>query len=299
MKEKVIGLITAMSLSLNLMSCGPSQNNSVPVSNPVSTSAQTPVIKPEMILLQGGKFQMGSNSSDSSADESPVHSVTLNSFYIGKYEILQKEYLSMLTPNPSRFKNDDTLPVESVTWFDAIKYCNELSKKDSLPPAYNVKSGELLDASGKVTTDVTKVKGYRLPTEAEWEYAAKGGDKSGGFKYSGSNTVDEIAVYEANSYIKDISSPDYGTHKAGSLKTNEQGLFDMSGNVWEWVQDWYDPYNSNTVTNPYISSGSSSRVLRGGSWIDRAVFQRVSCRYYLTPETRYSDIGFRIVRSAP
>jgi len=139
---------------------------------------------------------------------------------------------------------------------------------------------------------------FRLPTEAEWEYAARGGNKSRGYQYSGSNRIDDVAVYEENSYKKGRSSPDYGTHNVKTKQSNELGLYDMSGNVWEWCQDWFGDYPSSAQTNPTGSSLGSHRVRRGGSWDDtwdiNARYCRVASRYFNAPDDRRSNLGLRL-----
>jgi sulfatase modifying factor 1 len=203
---------------------------------------------------------------------------SISSFYIGKFLVTQKEYFAIMKINPSNFKGDvstavstSNLPVETVSWFDAIRFCNALSKKHDLQPVYNESTGEFLNS-------VTNLKGYRLPSEAEWVFTAKGGNKSGGFKFSGSNKIDEVAWYSANSDSK--------THPVGSLKPNELGIYDMSGNVWEWCHDWY-----------ILGFG---RVIRGGSWHKGgdANYVSVSSRYGYDPDGRTSFIGFRVTRTS-
>lgn len=242
---------------------------------------------PEMILIQGGTFQMGNPGY-----ATPVHTVTLSSFYLGKYEITQKQYKAITGTNPSYFKNwlDDNFPVEDVTWFDAIKYCNGLSISQGLPVSYKENTGELLDSSGNVTTDITKVKGYRLPTEAEWEFAAKGGSNFPDYEFSGSDRPDYAGWYKSNAAEK--------IHNVGLKQPNGLGIFDMTGNVSEWVTDWYTNYSVSTQVNPYFSTGGSNRLQRGGSWFDNSSLLMDSGRNPVTPNLfdRYS--GFRVCRSS-
>jgi len=173
------------------------------------------------VFVEGGTFQMGSNDGDS--DEKPVHSVTVSSFYVGKFEVTQKEYQNVMGKNPSYFKGENN-PVENVTWYDAVKYCNKRSEKEGRTPSYNINGNN-------VTCDFS-ANGYRLPTEAEWEYAARGGNKSQNYKYSGSNKIGDVAWYDSNSGLR--------THPVGQKAPNELGIYDMTGNVWEWCWDWYD-----------------------------------------------------------
>ena len=179
-----------------------------------------------------------------------------------------------------------------MTWWDAIAYCNWLSEKEKLPKAYD-NNGNLLDKDGRITTDITKVLGYRLPTEAEWEYAARGGNKSRGYQYAGSSTVGDVAWYKDNSGGK--------TQEVGKKAPNELGLYDMSGNVWEWCSDLYGNYSSSAQTNPYNnnSTADSSRVDRGGSWYYSATYVRVAYRDYYSPTRTYYRLGFRICRTVP
>lgn len=224
----------------------------------------------KMVAVEGGTFTMGATEeqgSDVNFDERPEHEVTLSNYSIGQTEVTQALWVAVMGSNPSWFNGyakDNTeidfgvnlqRPVESMSW-DA---CQEFISK-------------LNAMTGKV---------FRLPTEAEWEYAARGGKQSNGFKYAGSNTLDEVAWYDANaSYYVGIDSPDYGTHTVGTKSPNELGLYDMSGNVWEWCQDWYSKYaylNSDSV-DPKGPSRGTYHVERGGSWVDEAKFCRVSCR---------------------
>ena len=217
----------------------------------------------EMIKVQGGTFTMGCTSeqgSDCYDNENPSHRVTVSSFYIGKYEVTQALWEAVMGSNPSDFKGGN-LPVENVSWDN----CQEFIRK------LNSKTG----------------KNFRLPTEAEWEYAARGGNKSNGYKYSGSNSIDNVAWYYGNSGNK--------THTVGSKSPNELGIYDMSGNVWEWCSDWYGSYSSGSQTNPTGPSSGSYRVLRGGSWYGDAGDCRVSNRNDDDPDGRYGNCGFRLI----
>jgi formylglycine-generating enzyme required for sulfatase activity len=237
-----------------------------------------------MVLVEGGTFRMGSaNGYD---DAKPVHTVTVRGFYMGKYEVTQKEWLELMEENPSCFKGDN-LPVETVSWYEAVEYCNRLSLREGLTPAYRG-SGE------NITCDFT-APGYRLPTEAEWEYAAKGGNKAPAvYEYSGGNSVDRAAWYSWNSGSS--------THPVGTKEPNDLGLYDMSGNIYEWCWDRYGSYSSWDQTNPAGPSSPASsgvnRVLRGGSWYDSAAYVRSANRGFNTPSARHSGLlGFRLVRS--
>jgi formylglycine-generating enzyme len=237
----------------------------------------------ELIAVQGGSFDMGSNDGDS--DEKPIHSVTLSDFYIGKYEVTQEQYEKVMGKNPSDFKNSGkNAPVESVTWYDAVEFCNKLSEQEGLQKCYS-------GSGNSIKCDFSK-NGYRLPTEAEWEYAAKGGSKSKGYKYSGSNNLGEVGWYEDNSGGK--------THSVGGKKSNELGIYDMSGNVWEWCWDWYGDYSSSAQTNPHGQGSGSYRVLRGGSWFYYARYCRTANRNVnLYPTYSNFNVGFRLSRANP
>ena len=218
----------------------------------------------EMVFVKGGTFTMGATAeqgSDAESDEKPTHSVTVSDFYIGKYEVTQAQWKAVMGSNPSYSKGDN-LPVEWVSWNDIQEFITKL----------NAQTG----------------KKFRLPTEAEWEYAARGGHKSKGYKYSGSNSISDVAWYGDNSSSK--------IHPVGQKSPNELGIYDMSGNVWEWCQDWYSSsaYSSSSQTNPTGPSSGSSRVLRGGSWNYSAGSCRVSLRYYNTPDYRDFNRGFRL-----
>ena len=218
--------------------------------------------EPEMVFVEGGTFQMGSSSGDSI--EQPVHSVTLSSFNIGKYEVTQAQWKAVMGSNPSNFSGCDNCPVEQVSWNDVQEFIREL----------NAQTG----------------KNYRLPTESEWEYAARGGEQSRGYTYSGSNDINAVAWHGGNS--EEI------THAVGGKQANELGIYDMSGNVWEWCSDWYDNYSGNSETNPTGASWGLYRVLRGGSWFDDADFCRAAFRDGYNPGHWLFDYGFRLVLPA-
>lgn len=253
----------------------------------IEWSENTPI--PQTVFVKGGSFQMGSN--DGRANEQPIHTVTIKDFNIGKYEVTVKEYLAFCEATNSNYpewlevgnkyhvetgtdgyyKNkgysrtgSDNLPIVGVSWNNAKAYCKWLSE----------------------TTGQT----YRLPTEAEWEYAARGGNQSNGYKYSGSNNIDEVAWYNDNSGSK--------THPVGTKKANELGIYDMSGNVWEWCEDkWHDNYqNAPTDGSAWLQNGDNTRVLRGGSWGSLNNYCRVASRNDFNPSNRSYSGGFRVVR---
>ncbi|NLH93406.1 MAG: formylglycine-generating enzyme family protein [Candidatus Cloacimonetes bacterium] len=233
-----------------------------------------------MVFVEGGSFQMGSNDGDS--DEKPAHQVRVSSFWIGKYEVTQKEWKEVMGSNPSYWK-DDKLPVEQISWYDAVDYCNKRSLKEGLRPCYS--------GSGNSITCDWNANGYRLPTEAEWEYAALGGVKRKGYKYSGSSIISSVAWYDGNSGNK--------THEVGTKAANELGIYDMSGNVWEWCWNWYDSayYTLSPDLDPRGAGLGSYRSLRGGSWYFKDSYCRISNRNGSDPDFRSFNHGFRVVRA--
>ncbi len=240
-------------------------------------------IPDNMIFVKGGTFLMGSNNDHS--DEKPVHSVTVSDFYIGKYEVTQKEWKEIIDYNPSYFKGDN-LPVDRITWYDAIKFCNAKSKKEGLTPCYS--------GNGKYIKCNFNANGYRLPTEAEWEYAARGGQKTLWYKYAGSNNINYVAWYRDNSGKK--------THPVGTKQPNELGIYDMSGNVEELCWDWYGEhyYKKSPRYNPHGPNFGRDIVSRGGDYLETNRYGDCPVRRRNYNERDYSDcnIGFRIVKNA-
>jgi formylglycine-generating enzyme required for sulfatase activity len=239
----------------------------------------------QMVFVQGGTYIMGCTE-EQKIDctelpagikekcnnnciewELPKHEVTLSNFYICKFEITQNQWKSVMNDSndslisrSSYFQGDD-LPMESVSWIDVQKFIEILNER-----------------TGKI---------YRLPTEAEWEYAARGGNKSHPCKYSGDNNIDSVAWYKNNA--------NGGTHPVGTKKANELGIYDMSGNVWEWCSDKFDEYTSEPQINPTVTSEGNYYILRGGSWDSGALTARIAFRYDDLPDTIGFGIGFRLV----
>ncbi|MCM1170054.1 MAG: SUMF1/EgtB/PvdO family nonheme iron enzyme [Bacteroides sp.] len=224
----------------------------------------------ELVYVEGGTFEMGATAEqgeDAQDDEKPVRTIKLDSYHIGKYEVTQTQWKAVMGTDPSEFKGDNR-PVEMVSWEEAQEFCKKLSEATGMK--------------------------YVLPTEAQWEYAARGGNKSQHYKYAGSNDIGEVAWYVDNSYGE--------THPVGTKKANELGIYDMSGNVWEWCLDWYaDQYDENDIDNPQGSKEGEYRVARGCSWMDYSVinddvtnFYRVSSRGWGEPDIDVGDIGFRV-----
>ena len=211
----------------------------------------------KMISVDGGTFQMGQSADGNNV--TPVHSVTLSSYSIGETEVTQALWKAVMGTNPSNWQGDN-LPVEYVTWNECQTFITKLNQ-----------------LTGKT---------FRLPTEAEWEFAAKGGTKSKGYTYSGSNTLGDVAWYEMNSSGK--------THPVGTKQANELGIYDMSGNVWEWCQDWYGSYSSTAQSNPTGPTSGSARVLRGGSWNNNASDCRSAFRRCNSPGGFNYYFGFRL-----
>ena len=302
---------------------------------------------PEMVLVKGGTIEGAAYTNNYEGVFIEGRTVTLSDFYMGKYEVTQEEYASVmagqkvtvdgteyeLESNPSYCTADSTSytlfngdvqekrPVEGVTWYDAVWYCNALSKKEGLEPAYSIEvtSVDSKHIEAATVSLVQNANGYRLPTEAEWEYAARGGDpnaaawnytfsgadKADGTSYSNSKNsgLDSVGWYCYNnitgktgdSYVTD-NVEGCGTHEVGKKAANALGLYDMSGNVWEWCYDWYGTVNTGTETAPTGATSGWYRVRRGGSWYGIAYYASVSNRNSdLIPSCRGYTLGFRVV----
>jgi formylglycine-generating enzyme required for sulfatase activity len=243
----------------------------------------------DMVWIDGGTFMMGSPSSevDRGSDETQ-HQVTISrGFYMGKYAVTQAEYQAVMGNNPSYSKGGN-LPVEQVSWYDAVEYCNKRSVREGLTSAYTV--------SDTTVTWNREADGYRLPTEAEWEYACRAGTTSP-FN-TGNNITTEQANYDGNYPYNDNAEGTCceKTTAVGSFAANRWGLYDMHGNVWEWCWDWYGDYASGFQTDPTGAASGAYRVFRGGGWGDSAEDVRSAYRSYDAPSTRNIDLGFRLLR---
>jgi formylglycine-generating enzyme required for sulfatase activity len=245
----------------------------------IGTSSVFSQILPKLVFVKGGAFQMGNNQG--SADERPVHTVILSDFYIGKYEVTVQEYQTYCKatgkkmpsmpkdewyeehPDAKKWAWKSKYPILHVSWNDANNYCKWLSKK----------TGEK----------------YTLPTEAQWEYAARGGQKSRNYKYSGSNNINKVAWYDETTYEK-------GPRPVGTLKANELGIYDMSGNAWEWCWDRYARYRASNSKNPKGPDRGIFRVIRGGSWYYVDDMARITSRDGPYPHYTNYNYGFRIVK---
>ena len=233
-----------------------------------------------MVLVEHGTFNMGSNNGE--ADEKPVHSVSVTNFYICDHEVTQSEFEAVMGTNPCGGFTGDNFPVNNVSWDVAIEYCNKRSIKEGYEPCYSFNQGNVI-------CDWT-ANGYRLPTEAEWEYAAGGGSKGFGYAYSGTNLLDTVAWYYDNSQRR--------VHLVKTKQPNELGLYDMSGNVSEWCWDWYGKYNDRFENSPHGPSSGYDRVARGGSSYSETSKCRITKREHHRSSTINAFLGFRVVRDA-
>ncbi len=247
-----------------------------PLIEPVTETFTLGGVTFTMVEVEGGTFTMGATAeqgSDAYDEEKPAHQVTLSSYCIGQTEVTQALWQAVMGSNPSYFNGGNygtnlQRPVEKVSWNDCQTFITKLNQM-----------------TGKT---------FRLPTEAEWEFAARGGKLSQGYKYAGSNTIGDVAWYRDNIPSQTEGNAGYGTQTVATKAPNELGLYDMSGNVWEWCQDWLGGYSSDAQTNPTGPSSGSYRVYRGGSWGNYAWRCRVSYRGYDTPSNSDSGLGLRL-----
>ena len=218
-----------------------------------------------MVYIEAVEFTMGATKEqkgEANSDEKPAHPVVLNCFNLCKYEVTQELWEAVMGDNPSHFKGKN-LPVENVSWDDCLKFIMKLN-----------------ELTGKK---------YRLPTEAEWEYAARGGSNSMHYKYSGGNSLEYVSWYFHNSMDK--------THTVGMMKPNELGLYDMSGNVWEWCQDWYGSYGKKTAYYPTGPIKAYNKVFRGGGYDNGDTYCRCSYRNGTAPQNKFKNLGLRLAHS--
>ncbi len=270
--------------------------------NGVSATSVIKVVDRSMVLVKAGTFEMGKNGDGTSDNVTPIHTVTLNQdFYICKYEVTQKLWQEVMGSNPSLFSTDgENKPVEQVNWYDCIEFCNALSEKDGYDKVYNI---DKVNIDPNNTCDYGCIKwtvtinasanGYRLPTEAQWEYASKGGDKaSSPYKISsGSDAVDAVAWYYGNSGGE--------THQVGRKASNELGIYDMTGNVYEWCFDWYGDYSAYAQTDPVGVVSGVNRVVRGGGYNVYDYCCRSAFRNNNAPDHKLFNYGLRVVRLVP
>lgn len=239
----------------------------------------------QLVYVAPGTFKMG-EPKDGRDNEKPVHGVTLTQgYWIGKYEVTQYEYEKIMGNNPSVFKGN-TKPVDGVSWYNAVIFCQKLTKRERasgcLPAGYE----------------------YCLPTEAQWEFAARGGAESKAYKFSGGNNLDSLAWFYENSGnarlseewdVDNLDKNECRPHDVGTKTANELGIHDMLGNVWEWCSNWYEDYPDSNVVDPVGAESSSCRVLRGGSWRSTANLCRIAIRHTDSPNSGHYQMGFRIV----
>ena len=270
-----------------------------------------------MIRVQGGTFTMGATSEQGSGaydDEKPAHQVTLSTYYIGETEVTQELWKAVMGTNPSYFAPKETSAAQGS--YDAFvadaKRLNAKKPGTVKIPTRQEWDAAMVTTSGSLKRPVEQVswddcqefirrlnqltgRTFRLPTEAEWEYAARGGSKSRGYKYAGGNDINAVAWYVENAYDKGESSPDFGTHIVKTKQPNELGIYDMTGNVWEWCQDWFGKYTDGAQSNPEGPSAGSDRVVRGGSWGSLAGGCRPSYRGGRSPDDGFIGVGLRLV----
>lgn len=248
------------------------------------------LISQDFVHVEGGVFLMGRTIGTGYPTELPVHQVTISSFYMNKYEVTQGQYLQIMGNNPSTFSGSMLLPVNKVTWYQAVIFCNKLSMQDGLTPCYTyINHGTDPDTWPSQLSDEEIIcdwfcNGYRLPSEAEWEYAAKGGIYGHNYEYAGSNDIASVAWYGANS--------NNTTHIVGTKLPNELGIYDLSGNIEEWCWDYWGYFSSEPQINPYGPSSGTDRVTKSGNWTDPGLGERNANRDGNVPhDTRYKTFA--------
>jgi len=241
---------------------------------------------PEMVELPGGTFLMGSPESDDQvwSDEKPQHKVTVSGFAMSRYPITRRQYREVMKETPSEWRkgqDDDRLPANYVDWFDAVKFCNALSEQQGLQPCYRIE--------GKRVEWDREANGYRLPTEAEWEYAVRAGTTTWWFCGNWSYKLKRYAWFDKNAGGR--------IHPVGEKEPNPWGLYDLAGNVYEWCWDWHQTYSAEACADPVGPPAGDYRVRRGGAYWDDALYLRSAIRACNVPEFRDTGVGFRCVRT--
>ncbi len=242
---------------------------------------------PEMVLVEGGDFYMG-NDYSANSDERPEHKVTLNSFFMSKYEVTVGDYALFCRVTGHKLPEGNARsPINNLTWEDAVMYCNWLSRASRLDKCYKLKR----DSNSFIATYIEGSNGYRLPTEAEWEYAAKGGIKSKDYAFSGSHDLNEVAW--------SINNAGNTAHEVGQKKPNELGIYDMTGNAMEWCYDYYDAkfYENSPEDNPTGPETGVTKVCRGGNFMCRPDVLRNSRRFNLEQDQEEGLAGIRLVKA--
>ncbi|MCL2728053.1 MAG: formylglycine-generating enzyme family protein [Bacteroidales bacterium] len=260
--KKLLLLTTAAALLTAFTSC--------------KNKMDTPFSEPEMVSVTGGTFEMGATGV-----ATPVHDVTLSNYSIGKFPVTQALWEAVMESNPSSFGGESDRPVETVSWNDIVGTTGNYM---------DIKGIRYYEDGFIYQLNAITGKQYRLPTEAEWEYAARGGTHNSPFAYSGSDTPGDVAWTGQNSAIDGTMQ----THPVGKLAANALGIYDMSGNVWEWCADTHAAYTAEAKTDPLVTGGGSARAIRGGSCVDNTSFAHVSARSSFAPIIRLCNIGFRL-----
>lgn len=246
-----------------------------------------------LIFVEGGSFQMGDE--EGLPWEKPVHQVHVSDFYICKYQVTQAQWAKIMKKNPSIVKKEEH-PVENISWYKAIEFCNKKSRWDGLVPCYEINKRDKDIANQNkedeqkwiVKCDFTQ-NGYRLPTEAEWEFACRGGNDSKGYIFSG---------FDVLSLVANTAEDNYTSHSVvGRCFGNELGIYNMSGNVYEWCWDWFENYKEGELINPLGPECGAKRVIRGGAWNEDDIFCRVGARNFFNPGRENGMIGLRLVRN--